>query len=451
MTFISYAQNFEDVILWRALRDVENGCYIDVGAADPEKDSVTKAFYERGWTGINIEPSSEHHAKLVEARPNDLNLKLVVGRAAGVASFNVIEGTGLSTLDQAIAERHRDAGWAFRTETIPVLTLTQICDSHPHDAVHFLKIDVEGAEGDVLAGLDLHRIRPWIIVIEATEPLSTASTRQQWEPLVTSRGYEFVYFDGLNCFYVASEQSRLKERFTAPPNVFDDFLRISEWRFQQDAAHNAAELEGVRKHADGLERKVKLFEQEITNRDVALIEKAEHIEKLEQRHQRDASVIRNLESKDQKLRSMLAHADALEKQLKQATARVSDLEGELGQLHQRADRAVALENQLRAVYLSDSWRMTRPVRAFSRRVRRMLLASLGRQTDHLLTTHESLFAMVSDAGAGRMVTHEQPALPDSSPAVRNGNEAVRPRDEADLPYSARPLFRRIATRVRHTA
>ena len=43
---ISYAQNFEDVILWRALKHVEAGRYIDIGANDPEKDSVTKVFYD---------------------------------------------------------------------------------------------------------------------------------------------------------------------------------------------------------------------------------------------------------------------------------------------------------------------------------------------------------------------------------------------------------------------
>lgn len=56
MTFISYAQNYEDVMLHRALKGVEKGFYIDVGANDPVQYSVTKAFYERGWRGINIEP-----------------------------------------------------------------------------------------------------------------------------------------------------------------------------------------------------------------------------------------------------------------------------------------------------------------------------------------------------------------------------------------------------------
>ena len=38
MTFVSYAQNGEDVVLWRALSHVENGFYVDVGAADPETE-----------------------------------------------------------------------------------------------------------------------------------------------------------------------------------------------------------------------------------------------------------------------------------------------------------------------------------------------------------------------------------------------------------------------------
>jgi len=59
MTFISYAQNYEDVMLWRALKHVERGFYIDVGACSPDQHSVTRAFYEKGWHGINVEPNPE--------------------------------------------------------------------------------------------------------------------------------------------------------------------------------------------------------------------------------------------------------------------------------------------------------------------------------------------------------------------------------------------------------
>ena len=41
MSFISHAQNFEDVMLWRALKHIEHGFYVDVGANDPDVHSVT--------------------------------------------------------------------------------------------------------------------------------------------------------------------------------------------------------------------------------------------------------------------------------------------------------------------------------------------------------------------------------------------------------------------------
>jgi hypothetical protein len=64
---ISYAQNREDILLWRALRDLADGFYIDVGAEDPTQNSVTRAFYERGWHGINVEPVPGHFDKLRSA------------------------------------------------------------------------------------------------------------------------------------------------------------------------------------------------------------------------------------------------------------------------------------------------------------------------------------------------------------------------------------------------
>ena len=45
----------EDVRLARVLRGRTDGLYIDVGAAHPVHDSVTKHFYDAGWTGIDIE------------------------------------------------------------------------------------------------------------------------------------------------------------------------------------------------------------------------------------------------------------------------------------------------------------------------------------------------------------------------------------------------------------
>ena len=243
MMFVSYAQNSEDVVLWRALRDVEAGFYVDVGAGGPTEDSVTKAFYERGWSGINIEPTEPYFTELQSERPRDVNLRVLAGAQAGVRSLHVIKGTGLSTLNENFAARHVKAGYELRLLVVPQLTLNQILESRANLPIHFLKIDVEGAEAEVLSGIDLKAFRPWIILVEATEPNSEKSTCSFWEGLLIDRGYEFIYFDGLNRFYTAIEQPHLKEKLAVPPNVFDNFLRAPEARALEELAKQTRRAE----------------------------------------------------------------------------------------------------------------------------------------------------------------------------------------------------------------
>ena len=80
---ISYAQNAEDVRLAR-LFDSSSGFYVDIGAGDPTEFSVTKHFYDRGWSGINVEPGPAFE-RLEQQRPRDVNLRLAVAPRVGGA------------------------------------------------------------------------------------------------------------------------------------------------------------------------------------------------------------------------------------------------------------------------------------------------------------------------------------------------------------------------------
>jgi hypothetical protein len=109
VSFTSYAQNYEDVMLARAFKGIEKGFYIDVGAQDPVQDSVTKAFYEQGWRGINIEPVMHWFDRLCADRPHDINLQLAVSDHPGMLHLFEVMDSGLSTTDPEVAAHH--TGW----------------------------------------------------------------------------------------------------------------------------------------------------------------------------------------------------------------------------------------------------------------------------------------------------------------------------------------------------
>ncbi len=252
--FVSYAQNGEDVVLWRALGDVSDGFYVDVGAADPIEYSVTRGLYEHGWRGIDVEPLPGFAAALVEDRPRDTVVASAAGSTDGEITFHEVVGTGLSTIGKDEAQAARERGFEVVDVTIPMRRLDSILEEHlpAGGTIHVLKIDVEGAEAEVLAGVDLRRWRPWVVVVEATRPLSTESTRDSFEELVTGCGYTPTLFDGLNVFYVSDEHPELTERLSYPACPLDLYTSIETMRLTEAGqrfaiAEAAAFVEGMRR------------------------------------------------------------------------------------------------------------------------------------------------------------------------------------------------------------
>ena len=174
MPFTSYAQNFEDVMLWRALKHIEKGCYVDVGAQHPIIDSVSKAFYERGWRGIHIEPVPAYAQMLRQDRPDETVLEIALSDSEGILELNVIPETGLSTAVAAYAQQHHATrGFDHQCLQVTSTTLNAALAPWAGKEIHWLKIDAEGLEGQILKGWDSTTLRPWIIVIEATIPGSS--------------------------------------------------------------------------------------------------------------------------------------------------------------------------------------------------------------------------------------------------------------------------------------
>lgn len=225
---IGYCDNFEDVTVSHILRQVKCGFYIDVGSNSPLLYSVTRLLYEKGWTGINIDPHPAFSEIQKRCRPKDVYLQLALSnrkgksilhcinehnnqsllRAKELDSYSLDINSVRSTLEK---NTFKKVGY-YRKIIVNTDTLNAICSKYvmDRDNIHFLKIDVEGHERQVILSNDWGKYRPWLIIVEAQfKPLN-------WGILLLEANYIFTYYDGLNKFYVAAEHEELLENFKQP-------------------------------------------------------------------------------------------------------------------------------------------------------------------------------------------------------------------------------------------
>lgn len=374
MTIRSYAQNFEDVLLHRALRDVDQGRYIDVGAGHPDLHSVTKLFYELGWSGINVEPVPTFARALGERRPRDINLHAaVVPGTASAVELVVVEGwEELSTTDAPRTDELQADGRELTRLVVPAVRLSDVVGVWGDGDVHFLKVDVEGGELDVITTLDLATVRPWIVVVEVVSANSASKKRDDIRTHMEANGYVVVYFDGLNDFYVAREHAdRLSASFAVPVNIQDDFVTDSAAAATVDVLAGLLGMETPANPSELQQRVEALlgdrirFEVEARTADAAVAELRQEIAA------RGAETIADLRAENEALEQALferdrlisAHTAAAARMYGAQAAQVGDLQGQVSGLEAQV---AGLEARIAGLLSSTSWRLTLPLRVLRR-------------------------------------------------------------------------------------
>ncbi|TAN34185.1 FkbM family methyltransferase [Patescibacteria group bacterium] len=180
----SYSQLNEDNVIDWLTGYKEKGTYIDIGAYHPDKISNTKLFYERGWRGINIEPSPIGYKLFCEKRLEDINLNCAVGEGEVEYFGDENESSGATCVKELAAARG-----ITKSRKIKLKPLREIFAENNLRTVDFMTIDVENFEEAVLKSNDWSRYQAAVICLEGGN-----------YKFLKQFGYRLVFWDGNNSY-----------------------------------------------------------------------------------------------------------------------------------------------------------------------------------------------------------------------------------------------------------
>jgi len=175
--------------------------FIEVGANDGVVQSNTYFLgRRRGWTGLLIEPVPWLAKTARRWRPEAIVAEVcatspeLAGKPIEFIDLDLVSQIGLTSEHADLISAPRDAMHAQTKFCVQTSTLTELLEVNNLTRIDFLSIDVEGHEMEVLAGLDLRRCRPTLILVETSDPISVRnllSSRYQFVSALSHHDYLF--------------------------------------------------------------------------------------------------------------------------------------------------------------------------------------------------------------------------------------------------------------------
>jgi len=170
-------------IVLEAFPGLRKGFFVDVGSADGVEDSNTKVLEDLGWEGVCIDPfprnmSTRRCAMLANVVDSTGGKRVRFRKAGDLGGIEEHLGRWKeSTLDASVVE--------FETHTLTEL----LSRAKAPPFIHYMSIDIEGAELEALKGLDFGRYRIGALTIEHNfeEP-----KRSQIRALLEGKGYRLA-------------------------------------------------------------------------------------------------------------------------------------------------------------------------------------------------------------------------------------------------------------------
>ena len=152
------------------------------------------------------------YEELCKDRSRDININL--GAGSKEETLELYVAGGLSTFDKGTAEANNIFLESEKKISVKIKPLTDIINENintKNTEIHFCKIDVENFEKEVLKGIDLDSIRPWIFSIESTIPYTKIPTYTEWEDILLDNGYYLLCNHGVSRYYADKSKKKMFE------------------------------------------------------------------------------------------------------------------------------------------------------------------------------------------------------------------------------------------------
>lgn len=157
---VSYSQAAEDLVLMYFLEKSE-GFYIDIGAHHPNRFSVTRQLYAKGWSGINVDANPNLRKSFEDWRPRDTFLNLAVGSQDEYV-FTIFSESAMSTTNLAWKEKFIRGGVEVIEEiSVPGITMKDLFDLTPSNKeLDLVNLDIEGGDVEAISSLRINNQLP---------------------------------------------------------------------------------------------------------------------------------------------------------------------------------------------------------------------------------------------------------------------------------------------------
>jgi FkbM family methyltransferase len=193
-----YSQDDEETLIRAFFADRRDGFFLDVGAGDPIRDSTTY-YLERhlDWHGIAVDAIADYAPAYAQQRPATRFFSYFAGRKSKLTHpFFISDNKNLSS-GSGDDPRAGD----YRRTTVPTLALRDLLEREKVETIDLLSMDIEGAEPDALAGLDLSRFAPELACVEVGSPAVGLAVAEQFAVAGCAEIAAYRAIDAINRYY----------------------------------------------------------------------------------------------------------------------------------------------------------------------------------------------------------------------------------------------------------